>query len=350
MLQSKAEKHLTDKFVCRAADAGIRIKRINPGAPLEEQGPFHILLHKINRDADWRAQAAAYQERHPEVLLVDAFQAVSRLMSRASMLRPLQDGGITIQAPKGTDGLGRIHCCAPRQLSLPEGTSIEQAGSMLQAAGMHPPLIAKPWWTDGRDASHGLAVVHDLSGLASLLRSSGACNMKLPLVLQQFSEHGGCLFKVYVLGPAAYMVRRPSLQLPVESKDIRCEASGLQSMARVSSYHSHTQSGHISDPPGWFVEGLAAQLRQRLGVSLFNFDLIRPSEALPCLQDGAGPCGAPCDYLVIDINYFPGYEKLPNYEDIMVEFLRTLVQQQASGGTYAARPPLAQPQAENGCA
>lgn len=30
------------------------------------------------------------------------------------------------------------------------------------------------------------------------------------------------------------------------------------------------------------------------------------------------------DYLVIDINYFPGYEKLPGYESMMVDFLRTL--------------------------
>ena len=29
-------------------------------------------------------------------------------------------------------------------------------------------------------------------------------------------------------------------------------------------------------------------------------------------------------YLVVDINYFPGYEKLPFYEDLMVSFLEAL--------------------------
>ncbi len=29
--------------------------------------------------------------------------------------------------------------------------------------------------------------------------------------------------------------------------------------------------------------------------------------------------------MVIDINYFPGFEKLPNYENLMVEFLLTLL-------------------------
>ena len=32
--------------------------------------------------------------------------------------------------------------------------------------------------------------------------------------------------------------------------------------------------------------------------------------------------------MVIDINYFPGFEKLPNYENMMVEFLQTLLHRQ----------------------
>jgi inositol-1,3,4-trisphosphate 5/6-kinase/inositol-tetrakisphosphate 1-kinase len=39
------------------------------------------------------------------------------------------------------------------------------------------------------------------------------------------------------------------------------------------------------------------------------------------------PDGA--DYMVIDINYFPGFEKLPNYENLMVEFLTSLLQGKA---------------------
>ena len=35
-----------------------------------------------------------------------------------------------------------------------------------------------------------------------------------------------------------------------------------------------------------------------------------------------------CEYLVIDINYFPGFEKLPNYEEAMVKFLVKITQQQ----------------------
>lgn len=37
----------------------------------------------------------------------------------------------------------------------------------------------------------------------------------------------------------------------------------------------------------------------------------------------AGGKGA--DFLVVDINYFPGYEKLPNHAALMVEFLQSLL-------------------------
>lgn len=37
----------------------------------------------------------------------------------------------------------------------------------------------------------------------------------------------------------------------------------------------------------------------------------------------AGRVPRDAKYMVIDINYFPGFEKLPNYENMMVEFLST---------------------------
>ncbi len=76
------------------------------------------------------------------------------------------------------------------------------------------------------------------------------------------------------------MARRPSLQIPVSECDLTdggLDAS-LQSVARVSAFHSGTPSPSTAwgDPPHWLVEGLAQELRHRLQLHLFNFDLIRP--------------------------------------------------------------------------
>ena len=53
------------------------------------------------------------------------------------------------------------------------------------------------------------------------------------------------------------------------------------------------------------------------------------------MPPGRVPEGA--DYMVIDINYFPGFEKLPNYENLMVEFLLTLLNGSSNGGAEGGR-------------
>ena len=86
--------------------------------------------------------------------------------------------------------------------------------------------------------------------------------------------------QVYVMGPIVVMARRPSLQIPVAEGDLTDGGldQSLQSVARVSAFHSGTPSPSTTwgDPPHWLVEGLAQELRRRLHLHLFNFDLIRP--------------------------------------------------------------------------
>ena len=84
---------------------------------------------------------------------------------------------------------------APVQVEITEGTSLEAAQQMLKDAGLQPPLLVKPLWTDGREGSHGLAVLHDLRSLEKLMLGHVSSDLKPPLVLQQFVEHGGVLFK-----------------------------------------------------------------------------------------------------------------------------------------------------------
>lgn len=85
---------------------------------------------------------------------------------------------------------------APLQVEIAEGMSEAEAQAALAAAGLCAPLLCKPLWTDGRDGSHNMAVLHDLQALGRLLRGDVCHEFKPPLVVQQFVEHGGVLFKV----------------------------------------------------------------------------------------------------------------------------------------------------------
>lgn len=73
---------------------------------------------------------------------------------------------------------------------------LDDAETVMEQSGMQPPLIIKPVWTDGREGSHGLAVVHDMPSFSKLLRGSIESSVKPPVVIQEFVEHGGVLFKV----------------------------------------------------------------------------------------------------------------------------------------------------------
>ena len=107
---------------------------------------------------------------------------------------------------------------APPQALLAEGTSYAATTAQLAAAGLAPPLVAKPLWADGRPGSHALAILRTQEGLRQLVSQAqatppAAAGLSLPVAVQPYIEHGGCLFKVYVLGGRAVTVTRASLQL-----------------------------------------------------------------------------------------------------------------------------------------
>jgi Inositol 1,3,4-trisphosphate 5/6-kinase ATP-grasp domain len=67
---------------------------------------------------------------------------------------------------------------------------------VVKDAGMRFPLLVKPLWTDGREGSHRLALVHTESALRQLVQGLDPGGIRLPVMVQQFVAHGGFLFKV----------------------------------------------------------------------------------------------------------------------------------------------------------
>ena len=227
---------------------------------------------------------------------------------------------------------------------------------------------------DGSELSHALALVHDEEGLTRLARGD-VPGLLLPCVLQEFVDHGGSIFKVYVVGDAVSTTRRRSLP---DQHPRAAHHSGLEIIERISTLGVHRReqqllaaqqrrqggagapadrppsppppSSHLAcSPPGYhiagaaavlepseaFVRALAMGLKAALGLQLFNFDLIRVS-------------GERDRFLVVDINYFPGIAKMPGYETTFSSFLRScveerraamLAQQPREPGDSAAQAP-----------
>ncbi|XP_022725206.1 inositol-tetrakisphosphate 1-kinase 3-like isoform X3 [Durio zibethinus] len=298
----KRKSFLQPNFERLARNKGISFVAIDQNRPLSDQGPFDIILHKL-LGKEWCEIIEDYRQTQPQVIVLDPPDAIQHLYNRQSMLQNVVD--LNLSDFHGKVGVPRQMVITEDPLSIPDEVT---------KAGLKLPLVAKPLVVDGSTKSHELFLVYDQFSLSEL---------EPPLVLQEFVNHGGVLFKIYIVGDAIKVVRRHSL--PNVSKCELAKVAGIIPFPRVSSASASADDADLDPgvaelPPQPLLERLAKELRHRLGLRLFNIDMIREH-------------GTRDVFYVIDINYFPGYGKIPDYEDIFTDFLLSCVQSQ-----YKKRP------------
>ncbi|XP_075649382.1 inositol-tetrakisphosphate 1-kinase 2-like [Castanea sativa] len=304
------QRFMQNSLINHAKQRGIDLIEINPTQPLAQQGPFDCIIHKIY-GSDWNNQVQQLSLHHPNVVVIDPPEAIDHLHSRASML----DVVTSLKIPQGNQTLG-----VPNQRVLEESENITDS---IEEKGFKFPFIAKQLSVDGSGKSHEMFLVFNENGLKKL-------KLKKPFLMQEFVNHGGVIFKVYVVGDHVKCVKRKSLpDISEETLNNMAPDEGLLLFKQISNLiakndpSSDQVEGYISGveklveeaemPPSEFVMELANGLREAMGLRLFNFDLIRDS------RDGNR-------YFVIDINYFPGFAKMPDYESVFVDFFCDVVE------------------------
>ncbi|XAR54792.1 Inositol-pentakisphosphate 2-kinase [Bertholletia excelsa] len=284
----KRQSFIQVSLINLARERGIDLIQIDMEKPLVDQGPFDCVLHKMCSD-DWKKQLEEYSAENPKVLIIDSPEAIERLRNRISMLEVVTE----LDVKSETESFG-----------IPKQTLIYDSKALLDpnawGEGLQFPVIAKPLVADGSAKSHKMLLVYNQDGLSKL---------KPPIVLQEFVNHGGIIFKVYVVGDYVKCVVRKSLPDVSEEKLDSSESS--LSFSQVSNIPNR---GKIYDkyedaemPPQGLLTSIAHGLRQATKLHLFNFDVIRDTKIGN-------------RYLVIDINYFPGYAKMPSYETVLTDF------------------------------
>ncbi|GMI83154.1 inositol 1,3,4-trisphosphate 5/6-kinase 3 [Hibiscus trionum] len=296
LTSKKVKSFLQPKLQGLARKKGISFVPIDHNRPLSDQGPFDIVLHKMT-GREWRRILEEYRQTHPKVLVLDPPDAIKRLQNRRSMLQCVADMNLS-------EFYGKVG--VPRQLVIKRDAS--SIPDLVAITGLRLPLVAKPLVNDGSAKSHELSLAYDRYSLQKL---------EPPLVLQEFVNHGGVLFKVFIVGEAIKVVRRFSL--PNVTKQDLSSNVGVYRFPRVSCAAASADDADLDPsvaelPPRPLLERLAKELRQKLGLRLFNLDIIREY-------------GTKDRYYVIDINYFPGYGKMPGYEQMFTDFILSLMQQ-----------------------
>jgi inositol-1,3,4-trisphosphate 5/6-kinase/inositol-tetrakisphosphate 1-kinase len=307
MLPNKHDSFVQPSFLDTAARHGIRLMAIDAARPLAEQGPFDLVVHKLY-DQAWRAQLEAFSALHPDVPVVDRPAAVDRVLDRFTMLDVV--AGLSVASAGQLEGSVGV----PRQVVVNDAAAFDDDDSA--AGGLRFPLIAKPVGVDGSAASHGLRLVYRREGLRGL---------RAPVVLQEFVNHGGVLFKVYVVGDRAVCVTRSSLP-DVPEERLFGDAAAVP-FANIS-LRPPAENNGVEMPPVEFVGKVARELRRALGLHLINFDLIRANDG---------------KYYILDINYCPGYSKMPGFEPVLTEFFLEMIRGARPAGD---RQPRAQEDAQ----
>lgn len=295
----KQQSFIQDSLVSLAASRGVDLVRIDTGRSLLDQGPFDCILHKFYGE-DWRKQLVDFRVKNPNAVILDSPDSIERLHNRISMLQMVSE--LKIDNPDESFGI-------PKQIVIYDKETLfdRQHWECLKF-----PVIAKPLVADGSAKSHKMALVFNHDCLNKL---------KPPIVLQEFVNHGGIIFKVYVVGQYVKCVKRKSL--PDEPEAKLGNEEGLLSFSQVSNltprekiddkYYKMMQLDDTEMPPLSFVTEIARGLRHSMNLNLFNFDVIRDSKI-------------GTRYLIIDINYFPGYAKMPGYEEVLTDFFCDLAQ------------------------
>lgn len=309
----KVESFILPSLLQHAQLRGIRFVSVDIVKPLTEQGPFHCILHKLYGN-DWIFNLRDFKSKHPHVVIIDCPNAIQRLHNRISMLDIVNH----LPPPEPENHTLTLTLGIPKQVVLYTHPDAE-----MESLSLNFPVIAKPLEADGTPNSHQMSLVLNSDGLNKVSPSA-------PVVLQEFVNHGGVLFKVYVAGNHVRCVKRPSLpDLHLSQLESESAQGGILHFSRISNLPATAtvEDAQIEMPPLDFLHHIAQGLRQALKLHLFNFDMIRDSTLTG-------------RYVIIDINYFPGYAKLPGFESMLTDFFMDLLTPLSLGSASAAMDGL----------
>jgi len=295
LIYSKKSKLIYD-CVQRCVSDSIKVIEIDIFGNLEKQGPFDVLihkvsdLHKIGLDPEdigkFTQKVIEYSKRHPEMSVINDFDVVKKLTSRKFQFDLLNRCSMRV---------GGIDIYVPKSLEIKQGSTIEYCHALIKESQIKFPVLAKPMASFTEKDAHKFTLIFNLDNL---------CDLPVPCMLQEFSNHGGILYKAFVIGDRVVFSERPSI------KDMDCapKKSIVFNSRNISKLNKvFLPELHDSDPNSrcWLASGekpellntdvvnaLHRKMSEVTNLKFYGFDM---------LVDKQG------NYALVDLSYFPGF-------------------------------------------
>ncbi|XP_065070472.1 inositol-tetrakisphosphate 1-kinase-like [Rhopilema esculentum] len=270
----------------------VSIKDIDMERSIEEQGPFDIIFHKIlkwfDKDAgkgrSYLNKLLGYHSANNHVTLIDPIENGIKLANRSLTLELAKQCEFT---------LGNRSVFLPKYLFL-KNENITAMKEMIRNAGIKYPIIAKKLiGKAGLSESHDMRIVFSEENLKDL---------SLPCVVQEFLNHGGKMFKVYVIGDKFYTCEKPSVRnLHASDKEtLFFDSTNITKGEYFPKLHEKDPSAinfATSDNKelldGRVISFLIQKLRMVLDFNMLGIDIIIDERTQ--------------NYGIIDLNYSPSF-------------------------------------------
>jgi inositol-1,3,4-trisphosphate 5/6-kinase/inositol-tetrakisphosphate 1-kinase len=284
-------------------NAGINLVLVDLKKSLESQGPFDLLIHKVT---DIFAKAAhghessedaienleTYIQNHPECVVLDPLDSIRCVLNRYTQYQRVA----TCQAMKDK------RCMIPAFVNM-DSANVDDNKEKLASAGVTFPLVCKPILAHGSTYAHQMSIIFSEDYLKDI---------DPPCVAQSFINHSAILYKILVVGCKQYIIQRPSLKnlYPGNYPTIFFDT---QDVSKADSDHplNAVDYATLHDQPvkpDWvYLDRLGQSMRETMQLDLFGFDVIIDSET--------------CQYGVIDVNFFPGFEAIDNFFGLLLEHI-----------------------------
>lgn len=327
--KKKLSRSGMQNFDIYAKKYNIDIFMIDLDIPLEKQGPFDCIIHKLTdliAQADGGDEIAIKQVKnvkdyiaeHPEIPIFDPLNVVCKLMDRITA-NDLLNSVIKQKKESGEKCL----------FNLPESSIKPLITEQLKNTKF--PIMCKRIGACSTKISHEMALIPSLDKIdeAKKIMSSGNPDIENEeYILQQFINHDGILFKIYVFDGNFRIVVRPSLnnvkssdiiffdsqRIPKEFKETKASGEGVpppDSFSNMMKDESEKQK-KIDLINYDYIKEITKDLSERLELTLFGYDVVIDSETN--------------QYYIVDVNYFPAYDGVENFQEVLAKAILKKIQ------------------------
>lgn len=293
------------KNLCKAAD--IEIVEIDMKEDIEIQGPFHVLLHKVldyynEFDvviADQKiTKLMSYALQHKEMIVIDNFDWCFKLTNRKYMVELLKSCEFYLNGVK---------VFLPNTIEITEHMTIVEVHRLLKKRSVKFPVVSK---------SISAYFEEDARQMSLFFSTEAIFRLKKPCLLQEFCNHGGVMYKVFVVGSKFNICMRPSIRDLYETDtnttlcfdSSRVSKTGYPYMKGIHPVDPNKRHWANSDEVSDLLDSdvlkeVMSRIHANTGLYLYGFDILVERET--------------GNYALIDINHFPSYagidsEHFPN--------------------------------------